>query len=228
MIDKDFLIQEYVKNGRTAKDIGKEIGKSGTQVLYWVDSHGLPKNKGGGSRNLINLTGKIFGEYTVLGKDNTRNSSAWQCKCSCGKIKSIKSQTLRANEARSCGGCKPRHNSKTYCEISGHYWARVKYGAKTRNFKFEITQEQAWNLYEKQHRKCALSGVDILLCKDRKTYIELQTASIDRIDSNKDYTIDNIQWVHKDVNRLKGCLDEKTFLDWVGKIYENCKINASR
>ena len=35
-----------------------------------------------------------------------------------------------------------------------------------------------------------------------------QTASIDRIDSTKGYYIDNIQWVHKDVNRMKKDFEE--------------------
>ncbi len=29
------------------------------------------------------------------------------------------------------------------------------------------------------------------------------TASLDRIDSSRGYTLDNIQWVHKDLNKMK-------------------------
>lgn len=31
----------------------------------------------------------------------------------------------------------------------------------------------------------------------------LQTASLDRIDSSKGYIEGNVQWLHKDINRLK-------------------------
>ena len=36
--------------------------------------------------------------------------------------------------------------------------------------------------------------------------------SIDRINSDLDYTKDNIQIVHKNINMMKGTLDSKTFI----------------
>ena len=55
---------------------------------------------------LIDLTGQKFGRLTVLEKDNnriTKSGSYWLCKCECGKIKSIKSSSLRRGEIQSCG-----------------------------------------------------------------------------------------------------------------------------
>ena len=40
------------------------------------------------------------------------------------------------------------------------------------------------------------------------------TASLDRIDSNKGYVTDNIQWVHKDINYMKSDLDEQQFIHY--------------
>lgn len=37
------------------------------------------------------------------------------------------------------------------------------------------------------------------------------TASIDRIDNDKGYTEDNVQLVHKDVNMMRGSLDDEKF-----------------
>ena len=39
------------------------------------------------------------------------------------------------------------------------------------------------------------------------------TASIDRIDNNKDYTLENIQLVHKTVNMARGTLTVSEFID---------------
>lgn len=55
---------------------------------------------------LIDLTGQKFGKLEVLYKDTerkTNSGSYWICKCECGKIKSIKSSSLRRGEILSCG-----------------------------------------------------------------------------------------------------------------------------
>jgi hypothetical protein len=46
----------------------------------------------------------------------------------------------------------------------------------------------------------------------------LTTASLDRIDSSKGYTIDNVQWVHKTVNLMKRELNQQDFIDICNKI----------
>ena len=55
---------------------------------------------------LIDLTGNKYGRLTVLHKDaerKTNNGSYWVCQCDCGKIKSVKSSSLRRGEIKSCG-----------------------------------------------------------------------------------------------------------------------------
>lgn len=55
---------------------------------------------------LIDLTGNKYGRLTVLHKDTerkTNSGSYWICQCDCGKIKSVKSSSLRNGEIQSCG-----------------------------------------------------------------------------------------------------------------------------
>lgn len=47
----------------------------------------------------------------------------------------------------------------------------------------------------------------------RKTNIVNCNASSDRIDSDKDYTEDNVQWVYKIVNIMKQALDQTHFIN---------------
>ena len=68
-------------------------------------------------------------------------------------------------------------------------------------------------IFLKQKRKCALTGENIYF---RNRVSGEQTASIDRINSNEGYSIENIQWVHKDVNLMKQNLSED-------KLFEICK-----
>lgn len=70
---------------------------------------------------LIDLTGKTYGRLTVLGKDTTKitnSGSYWICQCSCGKVKSIKSSSLRRGEIQSCG-CLRNEKSKKAKEDLG-------------------------------------------------------------------------------------------------------------
>ncbi|HEX5186239.1 MAG TPA: hypothetical protein VFV86_05055, partial [Nitrososphaeraceae archaeon] len=88
---------------------------------------------------------------------------------------------------------KKSYNNKTIGELSGKHWSEIKYKAIKRNIEFAITQEFAWNLFLKQNRKCALSGIDLFLAiylkkENNKDIYNSSNATLDRIDSSKDYT----------------------------------------
>jgi hypothetical protein len=50
--------------------------------------------------------------------------------------------------------------------------------------------------------------------------------SFDRIDSGQDYTLGNVQWVHKVVNRMKMDLGEDEFLKWCGLVVNHKENNV--
>ena len=56
----------------------------------------------------IDLTGKKFGEMTVLGKDvelsKEKKRLYWKCQCSCGRVKSVRGDGLK--KIQTCGECK--------------------------------------------------------------------------------------------------------------------------
>src|SRR5205807_1732621 len=52
----------------------------------------------------VDLTGQVFGRWTVVGPRHVRRSiPIWRCRCSCGSEKWVVSQTLRNGSSRSCG-----------------------------------------------------------------------------------------------------------------------------
>jgi hypothetical protein len=117
-------------------------------------------------------------------------------------------------------------NWKGCGDLSGDHWRRIQHGDLGRNLELNITIEDAWNVYLQQNGKCAISSVDIMLRGQEigissKCVHEKTTASLDRIDSSKGYTIDNIQWIHKDLNQMKSDRSMETFLYWIKTIYEN-------
>lgn len=109
------------------------------------------------------------------------------------------------------------HNSKSYEDISGKYWCSIKRSAIKRNIEFNITKEEAWEIFLKQNKRCIYTGIKIthfkyIGRKNGKDMYYLGTASLDRKNSELGYIKDNIQWVHKDVNFMKSNFKESYFL----------------
>jgi len=116
-------------------------------------------------------------------------------------------------------------NWKGYGDLSGDHWRRICQGANSRKLELSITIEDAWNKYLQQNGKCALSGVDIVLRGQEigissKVVHEKTTASLDRINNDKGYTYDNIQWIHKDLNQMKSDRSMESLIYWIKTIYE--------
>ena len=98
---------------------------------------------------------------------------------------------------------------------------RVKFCvAKARNRKHicTLTYEEALYLWDLQGGKCALSGAP-LSSEGNSPY----TASLDRKDSSKGYTADNVQWVCWIVNKMKMEWSQNEFLSWVHAIADNTR-----
>ena len=65
---------------------------------------------------------------------------------------------------------------------------------------------------------------DMSLDNLRRYGYQAGTASLDRIDSKKGYIEGNVQWVHKNVNKMKMDLDEKEFFSIVKQVYEHKQL----
>lgn len=163
--------------------------------------------------------GEQFGYWTIIcrGEPSKRKQARWKCVCVCGKEGLVIGTKLR-NGSSTCCGCvsdvKTRNrNWKGHGELSSVHWSTILRGAKERNINVLITIEDAWKAFLKQEQKCALTGLPL------EMYIRVDgtrrkgTASLDRIDSTRDYTLDNIQWVHKHINKMKMEFSLEYFID---------------
>lgn len=176
----------------------------------------------------VELTGKVFGELTVLRRlSTTRGGSVlWECKCSCGNTYEASSRHLnrKENNVRSCG-CKQHLRGRDHSQwggagdISGGWWGtHVLRAAKPSTTRLPVqvtlTIEDAWRLFLKQGRKCALTGLDIWFEKKSNSSARRVggTASLDRIDNRIGYVEGNVQWVHKRINMMRGSMDIEEFV----------------
>lgn len=173
-------------------------------------------------RKIVDLTGKRFGRLTVIKLDSTNIEARWICLCRCGNQKIIRASQLKTGGTKSCG-CLRLEKLQKRCwkgcgELSGTHWKSILNHAKDREIEVLITIKDAWDKFLKQDKKCSLTGLDIFLSKtfssDRKSHLLPTTASLDRIDSSKPYTIDNIQWVHKTIQGMKMNMSQSDFISF--------------
>lgn len=138
---------------------------------------------------------------------NKRNSVCKSCR------------TTRANKSPNRKNkLQDNHLWKGYEEIP-QAWFSKYFQRSNRHRTGTITIQDIWHLYLKQGKKCALSGVPISFQKTKQGY----SASIDRIDSNKEYDIDNVQLVHKDINLMKNRFDQTYYINMCKLVANNFK-----
>jgi len=147
--------------------------------------------------------------------------------CKCKKCNKTNFSILPYNfiKQKSCG-CDRIWNSppsredsslyKGYKGISSKFINKTKERSFNKKLEFDLTLKFLWKLYQKQNKKCALTGEDIHFGFDSKS--TGATASIDRIDSKKGYIKDNVQWVHVDINYMKHKLSTSQFINWCEKV----------
>lgn len=174
-------------------------------------------------RNIIDLSGQIFGSWTVISmKERTsRQSVKWICKCSCGKTDNVSSANLKSGKSVQCRYCQRKSSIneksvlwKGYKGISGTLWNRINTSAAKRKVEITVTIEEVWDLFVQQDGRCNLSGLPIEIPPTCSSlFAGNMTASLDRIDSTKGYIPGNLQWLHKDVNRIKTNMPQERFIE---------------
>lgn len=173
--------------------------------------------------------GRRWGRLTFTGRHEYRRAqrARWiECRCDCGHLGWHHLSAIRAGRIISCGCARrdrwlvqvKRTGSaspfwKGHGEIGSDFWNGYLISARDRGLAFTVSIEQAWLLFLKQERRCALTGVPIGFAPSRKAYAS-KTASLDRIDPRYGYTPDNIQWVHKRVNLMKHNMTEAELHRW--------------
>lgn len=167
------------------------------------------------TRTAIISDGDRFGSLVVIQSELPKAQRTALVRCDCGVEREVAPVHLVTQVVQSCGCRKHRAGSanpqwKGFGRISGAKWKSYRNGAKLRGLSFNITLKQVWDLFEAQSGTCALTGVSIDF---RSAPGGETTASLDRIDSSKGYTIDNVQWVHKDINKMKQAFSESRFLE---------------
>lgn len=154
---------------------------------------------------------------------NSRTPCTFQCP-DCSNAFITKPEHVFSGHTKSCG-CLSTKRRTGIGELSGSFYSKLKTQAKHRNMDFPLSKEYLYSLLLLQDFKCALTGIPIEIGykngKDRNNI----NASLDRIDSSKGYIEGNVQWVHKDVNKMKNNINQNRFINLCKMIVENSLDN---
>jgi hypothetical protein len=165
-----------------------------------------------------------FGDLVVVGRSSQKrkNNILWKCRCVCGYEFFEILKHLNDGTRNKCKYCERKIKSDNKIKYkrtnAKHTWFnKFIREAFLRGKEVEITQEQLQELFDKQNGICSLSNLEIQFPELRHNKLT-GTGSVDRIDSNKPYTLDNVQWVHRDVNFAKGVFTQDYFINLCHKV----------
>jgi hypothetical protein len=219
ILTKTYLTEHYVLEGKSVPDIAVQLGCSNSAVDKAIRRCGIVLR----GKEHEDLTGKEFGSWKVMGFAERRsytnaqgkivgNGILWHCEClQCRSKAKVWGQCLRQGGSTKCQKCAWKNLGSGHGEISGQYWGYLRRGATARSLVFDLAIEDAWSLFLRQERKCVLTGWDLCFWSAWNKRKE-QTASLDRIDSTKGYIPGNVQWVHKNINKMKSDFTQKDFI----------------
>ena len=172
--------------------------------------------------------GDKFKEWTVLDiRRNSRNALEYFCECSCGNRRWFeKAELINPNRSFACHSCagKTRKEAVTLRngrvgELTLTRYNKLKKSAIKRGYSFEVSIDFLWNLFLNQRHICAITG----------DYIKsLSKASLDRIDSSKGYTEDNVQWVTYQANVSKHTMSMDSLYEFCRKVLNHANQQPSQ
>lgn len=160
----------------------------------------------------IDLTGRVFGDWSVIKDSGKRQGSfvVWECECSCGNVGHVAVRNLTTGASESCGKCKSIHGlgindiqAKNNCEFY-RTWKRV----------LERTISPMRDVYYPSYIGVAVSE-DWLRLSSFKMWMEAQPHSGMEIDKDilklgsKIYSPETCLFVPSRINLLLGTSDGK-------------------
>ena len=179
------------------------------------------------------LTGQKFNRWTVIEfAERKYKETWWNCKCECGTIKKVRGNSLKNNTSKSCGCLRIEMATQTHRLEKGQTGLNFliqsyKQNAKKFNREIKLSREQFKEITSSNCYYCGIKPKQIIKLSSKTRSDECVEWSkyvyngIDRIDNDKDYTVENCVSCCKICNVSKNNMTLKEFDEWIKRLYSN-------
>lgn len=162
---------------------------------------------------VIDLTGKRVGSLEVLRFYKTiKQRSHWECKCDCGTVWIVASNNLGLRKTNSCGICKMLPVEES---MSRRIYADYKVRASKKSIPFTLDFEVFKNLINASCNYCGIEKSNTKTVRKRT----FKYNGIDRIDSQRGYSVENVVSCCSSCNSMKMDLSKEEFLKHIQNIF---------
>lgn len=192
-----------------------------------IAEHGSPEQRAAHAARMgVDRWNTQIGSLRIMGGVSGSRHPEWAAICLiCGGTRFVRERWIASGKMIDCCSTDQLADRQADTCVPDDYWRGLISGAAARNIPFKIQPGFAWQLFQKQDGKCALTGWSIYFGVLGFGGQRIgKSASLDRIDSSKPYWKTNVQWVHKDVNRMKNNFPEERLLEMCQAIVEHAQV----
>lgn len=185
------------------------------------------------SRKFIDMTGRRFGELTVVGRapEQIKRRPAWVCVCDCGRTKTVAGDSLRSGDVTVCG----EHRTQAWIQsrIGTQYSRIYPAGTDSKSRVYTIWNAMVARCYRPSHEAYErYGGRGIQMCDEWRSFAGFRqwalssgyadNLSVDRIDNDKGYEPSNCRWAtvaeqaknRRDSRAITAFGETKLLIDW--------------